>query len=446
MSAPISAVSGRLPVVVVGAGLAGLVCASALHEVGQPVLVLERADEVGGRVRTRRHPEGFLLDRGFQVLLDAYPAARRWIDHPALRPLPFDAGVWIWSGRRLLPLVDPVRHPESIVRDVTAPLFGLDDKARLVKYALAARRADWQSAAEAGSGEMAGVTAVEALRAAGFSPAFIERFARPFWGGITLDPELRQSAGPMLFTLKMLVQGRAVLPAEGVGAMPRHLAQRLPLESLRIGVTVDDLACEGGSVRGVRVGGETIAAAAVVVATDPPEARRLTGVTSLPDASAGLGSLTVYLTGERDPRLGRRLALDGTGQLTLDHLADLSAVQPNYAPPGRRLLAATILGDALAGGDSALADRTRRGVATMLGHDLADWQVLDVVRVPFSQFAQPPGIYERRPTNTTGQAGLYLATEATVDSSYNGAILSGEAAARAVLRDQARANQRKRRR
>jgi hypothetical protein len=69
----------------------------------------------------------------------------------------------------------------------------------------------------------------------------------------------------------------------------------------------------------------------------------------------------------------------------------------------------------------------------MLGQAPADWRVLRVFRVPFSQFAQPPGIYGRLPGNATGTPGLHLAGEATVDSSYNGAMLSGEAAAAAVL-------------
>ena len=74
----------------------------------------------------------------------------------------------------------------------------------------------------------------------------------------------------------------------------------------------------------------------------------------------------------------------------------------------------------------------------MLGHDPADWTVIAVRRVPFSQFAQPPGVYDRLPGNETDASGLFLASEATVDSSYNGAVLSGEGAARAVLRDLSR--------
>jgi phytoene dehydrogenase-like protein len=153
----------------------------------------------------------------------------------------------------------------------------------------------------------------------------------------------------------------------------------------------------------------------------------------LPDRGDGVGSLTVFLAGRRDPGIGPRLVLDGTGRLTLNHLAPLSTVQPAYAPPGSHLLAAVIVGKRLDEGDDAtLALRARDDVAMLLGHAPGDWDIVRTVRVPFAQFAQPPGIYERLPGNQTAIGGLYLASEATVDSSYNGAIASGEAAARLV--------------
>lgn len=429
----------NLPVVIVGAGMAGLTCAAALHEVGQPVLVLEASDGVGGRIRSDVHPDGYVIDRGFQVLLDAYPAPRRWVDFPALRPLPFDAGALVWTGRRLVPLADPLRHPTAVVRDATSSLFGLADKVRLAKLAVSALGADWQSAREAAETRLGAMSGEEALWAQGFSASFVNRFARPFWGGIELDPSLRQSAGPLLFTLKMFLEGRAVLPAEGVGMMPAHLAMRIPADSLRLHAPVDMLVRDGdGAVTGVRCEGMDIPAAAVVVATDPPAARSLTGIDALPGASDGLGSLTVFLAGRRDPGTGPRLVIDGAGRNVVNHLAPLSAAQPTYAPPGSNLVAAVVVGEALTQDDDALAGRARRETAAMLGHDPADWSVVDVRRVPFSQYAQPPGVYGSLPGNETSTPGLFLASEATVDSSYNGAVLSGEGAARAVLRDLSR--------
>ena len=84
-------------VIVVGAGLAGLCCARELHAAGLEVLVLERGDAPGGRVRTDE-VEGFLLDRGFQVLLTAYPEARRALDYDRLGLRPFERAVRSSAG------------------------------------------------------------------------------------------------------------------------------------------------------------------------------------------------------------------------------------------------------------------------------------------------------------------------------------------------------------
>lgn len=61
--------------IVVGAGVAGLSAARVLAEAGVHVTVLEASDGVGGRVRTD-YVDGFVLDRGFQVFLEAYPECR----------------------------------------------------------------------------------------------------------------------------------------------------------------------------------------------------------------------------------------------------------------------------------------------------------------------------------------------------------------------------------
>lgn len=424
------------PVVVVGAGMAGLVAAVALHEAGVPVHVYEASDGVGGRLRTDRHDEGYFLDRGYQVLLDAYPTARRLIDHAALDVGRFDAGALLWTGRRRVPLANPLRHPLALPRDLTTRIFPMSDKIRLAALAAEVSLAPWHSANQAATSLGKDVSAAEYLWSRGFSEDFVDRFARPFWGGVTLDPHLAGSCGPLLFTLKMFLRGSAVLPKDGVGAMPAQLLARLPTETVSLDSRVTSVVVEGNRATGVRVARKKIPAAAVIVATDPTTAKTLAGVSSLANAVDGLPSVTVYLGGAREPGIGSRLVLDATRRLLVNEVAPLSAVQPSYAPRGRHLIAAVIVGDPARDGDmEELGQRAREDAATMLGHAPDDWRILRIDHVPFSRFAQPPGVYRRLPGNMTPTNGLYLASEATIDSSYNGAMLSGETAAGIVRRE-----------
>jgi phytoene dehydrogenase-like protein len=395
------------------------------------VLVIEAADTVGGRVRSERDASGFVIDRGFQIMLSGYPALKRQVDLDRLGSAAFDAGAVIWTGARRVPLADPLRHPASLIRDLTAPVFPLADKLRLARWALTASRASWDSAADAANEDGIDRSGMDMLRARGFSSAFIARFAQPFWGGILLDRSLSTSAGVLEFTLKMFLSGSGVLPKEGVGAVPAAIAAELPESGLRLNSTVVQVIQEDGRTTGVRLAnGETIAGSVVVVAVDPPTARALTGIEAIP--TTPVGCVTVYLTGTTNPGIGRKLLLDGTAARSVNHIAPLSAVQPSYAPSGMHLIAAVMLGEAILGQpDAEIRERARVDVEQMLGQPGA-WHVHRIVRVPFAQYRQEPGLHRRLPDATTGVPGLFLASDATVDASVNGAILSGESAARAV--------------
>ena len=131
-------------VVIVGAGLAGLRAAITLGHAGRDVVVLEAADGVGGRQRTDV-VDGFLLDRGFQVLNPAYPAVRRWVDVQALRLKPFPVGVQVRRETGLVTLADPRRHPSLVPATLRSGLLSPRDAASLARWAasglLAPRRA-----------------------------------------------------------------------------------------------------------------------------------------------------------------------------------------------------------------------------------------------------------------------------------------------------------------
>lgn len=414
-----------MTVVVAGAGLAGLVAACRLAEAGRDVTVFESRDEVGGRVRTD-HRDGFTLDRGFQVLFTAYPAARRELDRGALDLRRFAPGVTIARPGHRSTLSDPVRNPRAALptlfnRDVT-----LGDKVRLWRLSRQLRGGDPAELLERDDRTIAAY-----LRDEGFSRRFLDNVAAPLFGGITLDRRLGTTAAVFRYTLRMLAEGRAAVPADGMAAIPEQLADRARAAGATIetGRAVDDVLPEDGQAA-VTVGGETVTAEACVVATDPTTAARLAGV-AIPADTRGVVTQYVAID-DRDLDTGTRLVLNAADARP-NTLAPLSAVAPEYAPDGRALLAATFLGEQDAD-DDALAAEVREALSSWYPeHRFDGFEAVATVRVDHALIAQAPGTRDLLPAVDERPAPLYLAGDYTRWSSFQGAMESGRLAARAVL-------------
>ena len=262
-----------MQVVVVGGGLAGLVAARHLAETGIGVELYERRQEVGGRVRSV-HENGFTFDRGFQVLFTAYPAARRELDYGELDLRYFTPGVTIARPGHRSTLSDPLRDLDSVVETLVNRDVRMGDKLRLFRLQ---RELRGRSEAEAFHDDDTDIETY--LRQRGFSWAFIENFAAPFYGGITLDRSLTTSAAVFEFTFRMLTEGRIAVPADGMGAIPAQLEASVHGAGATItcDATVDAVTATDDGVS-IDVDGESVAADAAVVATDPPTAADLTGV------------------------------------------------------------------------------------------------------------------------------------------------------------------------
>jgi phytoene dehydrogenase-like protein len=119
-------------VAIIGAGLAGLECARLLEEAKAQVTLLEASDAPGGRVRTDL-VDGFRLDRGFQVLLTAYPDAKRALDYPALSLKSFLPGALVWHGGSFHRFADPFREPIAALGLLFDPVIPLMDKIRIAR-------------------------------------------------------------------------------------------------------------------------------------------------------------------------------------------------------------------------------------------------------------------------------------------------------------------------
>lgn len=423
-----------MKIIVVGAGLAGLVAARALQQFGHEITLIEASDGMGGRVRSDI-VDGFTLDRGFQVLFDAYPAVQRWLSLPALELCAFDPGAVICRHGQTSVLTDPLRDvPASwaaVWSNAATPL----DKLRLLLLSRSLTR--WSSAR---LWQGPDTTTLAYLRQRRFSPRIIEWFFAPFYGGIFLDRSLTTSAKCFLFDLKMVTEGRTVIPTRGMGAIPQQLAAGFVAAqtTVRCNTAVVGLVHEETRVVGVRLNdGQALLADAVVLAVPAPIAQQLAGL-ALP--SEAKGTTTLYWEGDTALTTQRKLWLNANSDAFVNNACQLSAIAPHYAPAGRHLLSASVLG-VPEYSDDEFYTAAEADLHGMLEYDpsaqqaLRQYRRLRIYRIPYAQFAQPPGIHPTLPTNRTSQAGLYLAGEYTEASSIDAAMVSGEKVAKIVHSD-----------
>jgi hypothetical protein len=401
------------PIAIVGAGLAGLSCAVALHDAGLPVRVFEASDGVGGRVRTDR-VDGFTLDRGFQVVLTAYPEMHRQFDMDALDLQAFDPGALVWRNGKGAVVSDPFRKPLRTASTALAPIGTVIDKARIALLRSKVRRVH---PAQLLRGD--DMTTLAALAEAGFSTTMIQRFFRPLVGGIQLDPELADSRRIFDVIFRMLSDGDSSVPASGMHAIPTQLAARLPDGAIRFGHRVTSTTAKSLTI----LDGDEFQAAAVVVATEGPAASELLGLPSVSSKSAGC----VYFSAEEAPSDTKCVVLDGTGVGPVLNVAIMSNVAPTYAPRGRHLIAAAIP----AAIDGDLESIARAQLRTWWGSQVDRWAHLATYKIPHGQPGQSPPFSPKQ--RVALPDGRFVCGDHRDTASIQGALYSGRRCADAVV-------------
>jgi hypothetical protein len=403
-------------VLVVGAGLAGLRCARALHDAGREVVVLEAADAVGGRIRTDR-VDGFLVDRGFQLLNPAYPAVRRWVDVDALELQAFGAGVAAVTESGTSVLGHPLRAPRLLPGTVGTALAHPSEVAAVLRWAAPLLRPRGRAPLSEVLTGRADVDRAEALDRAGVD-GLLRRVVDRFLAGVLLEDDGSTADRFALLLAWMFARGVPSLPAAGMQALPDQLAAPLGAR-VRLGHRVERVA--GTSVDAAD---RTWTARQVVVATDGPRARELTGVDvpptkgvvttwwSAPDAPA---SDLLHVDARRDPR----------GPLV--NAAVVSRAAPSYAPTGRHLVQGSAL---LAAGRVPDEAGMRRHAGNLLGVDPRGWEVVARHEVPDALPAQPAPYSATRPVRF---GDVVVCGDHRDTGSIQGALVSGQRAADAVL-------------
>lgn len=457
------------------------------------MLVLEASeDAVGGRVATDvlSTPRGdFLLDRGFQIFLTSYPTARALLDYAQLELKSFYAGAAVRFDDSWSVVADPFRHPLDALATLlpSHPIGSPLDKVKvgLLRAALLARAprdADAPSLLLPGSSSKIEKTTLEALREdQGFSEEMIDRFFRPFLGGIFFDDALRTSSRLFEFVMRSLATGSNCLPdnGRGIGGVTRQMADALPRGSIRLGARVVGVEGRGGIAGGggnstnfasaiLADGTRMRARLGVVVATERDAAEELLGSSSplltVAPSKQGppVGTACLYFDAPSAPLAGAPMLMLN-GELgksrrkwkgaTVNNATCLSSVAPSYAPRGRHLVSVSTVGVASDYEDEAsLVEAVREQLDEWCGQrskmsslsssssnssssplsaanavDVAEWEHLRTYRIPHAQPPQSP------PTDFAREVslgkGLFVAGDHRGAATLEGAMAVGVRAA-----------------
>ncbi len=405
-------------VIIIGAGLAGLAAAITLKGAGKTIQLIEASDDIGGRVRTDTF-QGYQLDRGFQVLLTAYPETKRFLDYKRLDLQNFKPGAMILNQDGSTIIGDPLRDPGALFETLLSPAGTLIDKLRMLrlKIKLAGSSIDQIF-------ERKEITTLAYLGKEGFSQTMMQQFFTPFMTGIFLEDQLKTSSRMFEFVFKMFSEGDTALPAGGMGMITKQLGESLSPEEVVLNEKVTGV--ENGMV--MTSSGHTYQAKSVLLATDLP---------GIPEAfkTPNIGRhsvLNLYFIADKAPFLKPLIALNSRPGKTFNSIAVMNAIAPTYAPAEKSLLSVSVV--------RPYQEILEPGMANAVLSEMSfwypeatNWQHLKTYAIDYALPNDDKVINTRAYQAFKLKSDVFICGDHLLNGSINAALKSGRLAAEAII-------------
>lgn len=310
------------PHLIIGAGLAGLACAKTLQDKGIPYLLIEAEEHIGGRVQSELFNEEFVLDKGFQVLLNSYPDLQLFLNMKDLKLQRFNSGAMIYENGQTSLVANPIRHPEMALATLRSEFFNFKDALLVGKLTVIA-----SSMTKLKS--LRNESTIDFLNSLGFSKTSIEYFWRPFMSGVMIDKTLSLDANYFLFLIRCFALGSVSVPLNGMAEIPKQILANLNPKNVMTNTRI----AEFGKFHVTTQEGKIIEGQSVIRAHNPDWSKGSREVT------------TYYFTADITPEWGKWLVLvpQHLG-LNINQMVLMSAVSSHYSKNGRPLISATKLG------------------------------------------------------------------------------------------------------
>jgi protoporphyrinogen oxidase len=412
--------TGAVPntkIYIIGAGVSGLIAALELEKRGLSPIILEGSDAIGGRVKTDI-VDGFRLDRGFQVLLTAYPEAKRYLDYKALDLKKFDPGAVIFDEKGSFIITDPLRKPLQIMGMVFSKVGSLLDKFKMFRLTQSLKKKSVTDIFNAES-----KPTLQYLKDYGFSDRIISYFFKPFFRGIFLESHLNTSSRMFEFVFKMFSMGNATVPARGMGQISEMLRGQLTNTQILFNTRVKQVIVQEILLEN----GETLHADRIIIACQPEcVLPQLQGQFAKPKQVSN-----IYFTTQKSFMARPMIGLIPKDESLINNIVFMDDVSKEYSIKDRSLLSVTVLVHTL--GEEELIKAVQLELEGISGIKSEYFQHLKTYHIPYALPTLDDMKYEISFTETKITENVFLAGDYLLNASINAAMTSGRLAAEAVL-------------
>lgn len=390
---------------IIGAGLSGLTCAWYLKKNGiHDITIFESSETAGGKLKTE-HINGFQLDKGFQVLLPAYPESKKILDYDKLQLQKFNKGSLIYKNNKKIPFYDPENGLAALLQTVVNGPGTFIDKIILLKLKWSLSRLSVDNIFKSKKT----ISSLEYLRELGFSEKIIADFWIPFYQGVFLENKLETDSRILQFTFKMFAEAGAAVPKEGMGAIPKQLTDYIGADKIRYSTKVVNYDSKSITTHD----GKTESFDKVILACNINKKGKYHTVTNN------------YFVAQKLPIDTKHVILNANTNRVVNNVVMISNVAPNYSQNGKHLISVSANGIHPEAGDF-LAD-----LKSIFGLEVNNWKLIKSYII---SDALP--VIENENTYTAASTnGVYFCGDYLIQASINGAMESGRRTAEEIIKE-----------
>ena len=396
--------------IVVGAGISGLSCALELEKNGYRVQILEKENHPGGRVHSDVI-NGYILNRGFQVLQTGYPETKRLLDYEKLELCNLDPEVWIMNNNTIKKLYDPIQNPSNLLKAAFSNVGTFQDKLRLLQLRQSTTSRSTNKIFQENE-----TTSLEQINNYGFSESIINEFFKPLFGGAFLDNELDTTSRMFNFVYKIFSIAPIAIPKYGMKSIPEQLEAKL--ES-KISFNTNVVKLDN---KNIFLENETLSADAIVLAANHDSAKKL--IPSIEEIQWNSTSC-YYFVADSPPFSSKVVLLNGNNRGEINNVFVPTNISKSYSPNHKSIISVSTIG--LNNNESEI----RNELNNWFGNQTEDWKLLHTYHI---EQALPrmsvPSVSHSQYVNGIHMCGDYLTS-----SSIHGSMHSGRMTANQIIAD-----------